>query len=299
MLVAVLSFVLLQLVLCRSQLESFVRANHTVSHGFASYSELKGPDREMLQSLLPLVDPNHGFRHCSRNMAAMQSLQGLDSSYVDGLLAMKLLHGGFGIVSKPRKRCTALLTKAALTLPDGDIVETGTFIGTSAAIIMKVLMDFDSCERKLWVFDSFEGLPAPTEEDGAQGSAGGFAATLETFEDNLRSVDAYDEDKLVITKGWFAEVCGPSKVSKIAFLRLDGDLFASTWDAIVALYDRVIPGGFVYVDDYGSFVGCRKAIDKFRAQLGIFEPLHYVRENDAGSRSIVFEAVWWMKRAHK
>eukprot|EP01039_Chlorochromonas_danica_P002057 gene2057-2245_t len=229
----------------------------------------------------------------------MHSLYNADSSFIDQVSDLQLLHGGLGIVSNPRKRATALLTKAALTLPQGDIVETGTFIGTSAAIILKVMQEFDSCDRKLWVFDSFEGLPPPTKEDEDQGSEGGFQIDEETFIANIKSANLYDPAKLVITKGWFKDVCKQSPVQQIAFLRLDGDLFASTWDALVALYDRVIPGGFIYVDDYGSFTGCRKAVDRFRNQLGIFEPLHFVRENEPSSRAITFEAAWWMKRVHQ
>jgi hypothetical protein len=86
-------------------------------------------------------------------------------------------------------------------------------------------------------------------------------------------------------------------VKDIAFLRLDGDLFVSTWDPLAAFYDRVIPGGYIYVDDYGSFNGCREAIDKFRFENKIFEPLRFVREDDLVTRRISFEAVWWQKRA--
>ena len=102
----------------------------------------------------------------------------------------------------------------------------------------------------------------------------------------------------MITKGWFKDTLHVSKVSKIAFLRLDGDLFESTWDAISALYDRLIPGGIVYVDDFGSFVGCQTAIQKFRTMHKIYEPLHYIMEQPPNMHfsQIVFEAVWWVKR---
>ncbi|RYG99328.1 hypothetical protein EON65_50370, partial [archaeon] len=173
---------------------------------------------------------------------------------------------------------------------------TGTYIGTSAAIILQILKDYDFCSRKLWVFDSFEGLPVPTKEDKGQGAPGKFNITVDMFKRNMIAAGVYDEKQLVITKGWFRDTCAQSKVEKIAYLRLDGDLFASTWDAITALYARVVPGGIVYVDDYGSFAGCRQAIELFRTQLGIYEPLHYVRENEGKSRRIEFEAVWWVKR---
>eukprot|EP01031_Cornospumella_fuschlensis_P008682 gene8682-10697_t len=203
----------------------------------------------------------------------------MDSEYVDSIISTKLPYGGKDIVTKARKRTTAWLTRASLTVPVGDIVETGTYFGTSAAIILRVMKDFDLCHRKLWVFDSFEGLPMPSKEDRWQGTFGKFNATEDTFKRNMMAAGVYDEARLVVTKGWFRDTCPQSKVEKIAFLRLDGDLFASTWDAITALYAKVVPGGIVYVDDYGSFMGCRQAIDLFREQLGIYETLHYVREN--------------------
>lgn len=104
-----------------------------------------------------------------------------------------------------------------------------------------------------------------------------------------------------VVKGWFNETCRASEVKQISFLRLDGDLFDSTWDAISALYKRVVPGGYIYVDDFGSFEGCRDAVNLFRQRYGIFEPLQYIRENNDQGKSpdlsiILFEAVWWQKR---
>jgi Macrocin-O-methyltransferase (TylF) len=62
------------------------------------------------------------------------------------------------LVAPNRLRATALLTKSAiLSCTPGDIVETGVYSGGSSAMIMKVLLDFDHCNRKFWAFDSFEG----------------------------------------------------------------------------------------------------------------------------------------------
>ena len=66
--------------------------------------------------------------------------------------------------------------------------------------------------------------------------------------------------------GWFNETCSQSPVSAISLLRMDGDLFESTWDVLVALYDRVLPGGFIYVDDYGGYNGCQVGT-KWRANI--------------------------------
>ena len=81
--------------------------------------------------------------------------------------------------------------------------------------------------------------------------------TQERYENNLKRVGAWNDSIIVISKGWFNDTCRQSPVKRISFLRLDGDIFVSTWDALTTLYDRVVPGGYVYVDDYGSFNGCR------------------------------------------
>jgi O-methyltransferase len=67
-------------------------------------------------------------------------------------------------------------------------------------------------------------------------------------------------------------------------------LYVSTWDAITALYDRVVIGGLIYVDDYGAFNGCREAINEFRTQRKIYEPIYYIKENNGR-----VEAIWWRK----
>ncbi len=236
-------------------------------------------------------------RPCS-NTPDLKPLTALDEEYVTVTTMMSLFFGGLGIVSPPRKRATALLAKSALTLPHGDMVETGCYYGTSAAIMLKILKDFDPCySKKLWVFDSFTGLPPPTKEDNNQGRAGLFSSTEELFLNNMKDAQVYDEKRLVVTKGWFNDTLPGSPVEKISFLRLDGDLFVSTWDALENLYHRVVPGGYIYVDDYGSFYGCKEAIDKFRAKHKISETIHYVNEKPK-SGAITFEAIWWVKRSH-
>lgn len=137
------------------------------------------------------------------------------------------------------------------------------------------------------------GLPDIVAKDNGGdlhvGMKGGFRVDQEKFISNMKKVKAWDS-RLVVTKGWFKDTGPACPVKKISFLRLDGDLYSSTYDAISAFYDRVVHGGLIYVDDYGSFNGCREAIDEFRTQRRIFEPLHMVKEH-SGS----IEAVWWRK----
>lgn len=281
--------------------------NTTSMNGFVELGDLHGVDSKILHELSHHVS-NNLRRH---NLCAMSQkdidtamkfpLHALNTKYIDNNINIDLPIGGQGIVSPPRKRATALLSKAALTLPTGDFVETGSYIGTSAIIMLRILRDFDRCHRKLWIFDSFEGLPLPTKEDHNQGVPGQFFVTVDNFTTNLKFADVYAKDNPVITKGWFKDTVGVSAVKQISFLRLDGDLFESTWDAITGLYDRVVPGGIIYVDDYGSFVGCARAVEKFRLTKKIYEPLHYVQERGGNPLNqefpiIIFEAVWWVKR---
>ena len=216
-----------------------------------------------------------------------------ENTYVERLI--KAVHDkGLDLVSSPRKRVTVLLTKAAVaSCVPGAVVETGVYTGGTSIVIMKTLMDFDRCDRVLWTFDSFEGLPEVGAEDTNgtlnQGVRGEFSATQMVFEDNLKALHAWDH-RIRVVKGWFNETIPPLKhdIGPIAFLRLDGDLFTSTFEVLNLLYDQLNHGGVIYVDDYGSFTGCRRAVDKFRAMRKIWEPLHDVYE-----RGGEVEAVWW------
>lgn len=98
--------------------------------------------------------------------------------------------------------------------------------------------------------------------------------------------------RLQVREGWFNDTTkkASAEIEQIALLRLDGDLFVSTWDPLINLYDKVTPGGYIYVDDYGSFKGCHEAINRFRYERRIYETMHWIREPSG-----VVEAVWWQK----
>jgi len=79
-------------------------------------------------------------------------------------------------------------------------------------------------------------------------------------------------------------------IKSISFLRLDGDLYVSTIQPLEILWDKLSVGGFIYVDDYGSFQGCRNAVNEFRKKRNITTPMVQIEERDDK-----FEAVWWQK----
>jgi O-methyltransferase/8-demethyl-8-(2,3-dimethoxy-alpha-L-rhamnosyl)tetracenomycin-C 4'-O-methyltransferase len=159
----------------------------------------------------------------------------------------------------------------------GDLIETGVWRGGACIFMRAILKGYGVTDRKVFVADSFEGLPPPNP-DLYPADAGDQHHTFEPLAVSLEQVQAnfgkYDllDDQVVFLKGWFKDTLPTAPVERLSVLRLDGDMYESTMDALVALYDKVSPGGYVIVDDF-VMAGCNKAILDFRAQRGIVEPI--------------------------
>lgn len=149
--------------------------------------------------------------------------------------------------------------------------------------------------RRLHLFDSFEGIPEPDAAvDGAlaveqvqsvNGGVGGrlvavqglyekYAGSVGTLEDNRRLLEqeiGYPAEFIRYHRGWFQDTvpADAGLIGPIAILRLDGDWYASTKVCLDHLAPRVARGGFIIVDDYGTYDGCRKAVDEYRAAKGV------------------------------
>ena len=93
------------------------------------------------------------------------------------------------------------------------------------------------------------------------------------------------DEQVVFLKGWFKDTLAKAPIERLAVLRLDGDLYESTMDALNPLYAKVASGGFIIVDDYFALTQCERAISEFRATHGISDPIHKI--DDAG--------VYWRK----
>lgn len=132
-----------------------------------------------------------------------------ENSVVDEIIAT-VSKAKFSMATPPRVKATAYLTKAALSLPYGDVVETGTYTGGTAAIIMTTIMAFDNCDRKFWAFDSFQGLPERTIEDGqmfgAKAGAGAYKTSLAQLKYNLNKLNAWNESIIRVAKGLITRV---------------------------------------------------------------------------------------------
>jgi O-methyltransferase len=134
-------------------------------------------------------------------------------------------------------------------------------------------------DRRVWVADSFRGLPPPAPErypvdrGDHLHTIRALAVSLEAVRANFARYGMLD-DQVVFLEGWFRDTLPAAPIAKLAILRLDGDMYESTMDALSALYDKVSEGGFVIVDEYGAYPRCRAAIDDFRAQRKIAEHMH-------------------------
>ena len=108
------------------------------------------------------------------------------------------------------------------------------------------------------------------------------------FEQNVQTFNV-TRARLRIVPGWFRDSLPPTGLKQIAFLRLVGDLYNSTRDAIERLEPLVVRGGIIYVDDYAKFPGCAAAIDEYRASRQLKEPLRPIMARSK------FQALWWRK----
>ncbi|MDT3734808.1 MAG: TylF/MycF family methyltransferase [Denitratisoma sp.] len=155
----------------------------------------------------------------------------------------------------------------------GDFIETGVWRGGACIYLRAVLEAYGVKDRKVWAADSFEGLPPP---DAAYPADSGdtfhtyseLAVPLETVRHNFERYGLLD-GQVVFLKGWFKDTLPGAQTGPLAILRMDGDMYESTMDALSHLYDRVSVGGYVIVDDYRVVEGCRKAVDEFRSRRNI------------------------------
>ena len=144
-------------------------------------------------------------------------------------------------------------------------------------IFMRALLKcYGVQERSVWAADSFEGLPKPNTR--LFGNRAGvdlsnkdlLKVSLDEVKENLARFGLLD-DQVKFLKGWFCDTLPSAPIKQLALLRLDGDLYESTIDALNALYHRVSPGGYVIVDDYNSWHSCKEAVNDFRNKHQIEE----------------------------
>jgi hypothetical protein len=159
---------------------------------------------------------------------------------------------------------------------EGAIVECGVWRGGSMMVVARTLLELGNTERDLYLFDTYEGMPPPTEDDvmytGASatelmewqqpGSRILAEASLDEVRTNVLSV-GYPEERIHFVPGLVEDTIPEQAPAVIALLRLDTDWYESTRHELEHLYPRLAVGGPLIIDDYGHWAGARKAVDEY------------------------------------
>lgn len=173
---------------------------------------------------------------------------------------------------------------------DGDLAECGVWRGGGCILMAGYAAAYGLVGKRIFAADSFQGLPQPSSPHDA-----GLDLSKERFPELAVSLDAVretfrayglDRPNVQYLPGWFKDSLPAAPISRLALLRMDGDLYESTIDILSNLYDKVVPGGIVVVDDYGAIEACRLAIRDFFQERGPSEP---------AMQEIDWTGVWFRK----
>nr|WP_206765554.1 TylF/MycF family methyltransferase [Paenibacillus dendritiformis] len=158
---------------------------------------------------------------------------------------------------------------------EGDFIETGVWRGGACIFMRGFLKAYGITGRRVWVADSFEGLPPPDVEKYPV-DAGLELHTVDflkvSMEEVARNFQKYDllDSQVQFLKGWFKDTLPSAPIDKIAIARLDGDMYSSTMDSLTNLYPKVSPGGYIIIDDY--------AISNYAPAVHDFRNLHQIQD---------------------
>ena len=209
---------------------------------------------------------------------------------IPGTLGPSTAHTMVGV---DRLRNLQELVQAALdeNIP-GDFIETGVWRGGCCILMRGILAANGDGERKVYVADSFAGVPPPkpdlypADRDSRFHLHPELAVPLDVVKANFERYGLLD-GQVIFVKGFFCDTLPLLRSGPFALIRLDGDLYESTYVALQHLYPKVSPGGFVIIDDFGVGAECRQAVLHYRAQQGITAPIHQIDRS----------GVWWRKPA--
>jgi hypothetical protein len=167
----------------------------------------------------------------------------------------------------------------------GDLLEAGVWRGGSCIFMRAILRAYGITDRTVWVADSFAGFPEPDPAKYPADLAFGTDGAKNYFErlDYPIAVDVAEvrarfgrygllDDQVRFLEGFFEDTLPGAPVDQLALLRVDGDYYKSTYEALDAMYPRLQPGGFVIIDDLW-LPTCHKAVDDYRAEHDIQDPI--------------------------
>ena len=159
----------------------------------------------------------------------------------------------------------------------GDFIETGVWRGGTTIFMRAILKAYEVKDRRVWVADSFEGLPAPDVEKYPLDAESLFhlredlSVSLEQVKANFEAYGLLDE-QVCFLEGWFRNTLPTASIQKLSILRLDGDMYESTMDSLSNLYPKLSVGGYCIIDDY-EIAMCRQAVHAYRDKYQITEEI--------------------------
>ncbi len=182
----------------------------------------------------------------------------------------------------------------------GDFVECGVWKGGAAMMMALTLKQLGATDRKIWLYDTYEGMSKPTEEDASVIPGKGSVLKMWEREQKgdhnewcygpLEGVKAamestgYPQDKITYIKGMVEDTIPATVPQKIALLRLDTDFYSSTKHEMEHLYPLLEQGGILILDDYNYWAGARQAVDEYLTANNITLFLH--RDDESGATGI-------------
>jgi O-methyltransferase len=156
----------------------------------------------------------------------------------------------------------------------GDLIEAGVWRGGATIFMRAALKAHGDTSRTVWVADSFEGLPAPNvsrypaDRGDAHHTVSELRVGVEQVKHNFRRYGLMD-DQVKFLVGWFKDTLPSAPIDRIAVMRLDGDMYESTIQALEALYPKLSVAGYCIIDDYGLLPGAKRAVHDYRTAMGI------------------------------
>ncbi|MCB0870980.1 MAG: class I SAM-dependent methyltransferase [Solirubrobacterales bacterium] len=169
---------------------------------------------------------------------------------------------------------------------EGDVIEAGTWRGGSSILMRATLDSLGENSRKVWLADSFSGFPEPDDESFPEDRNLNFGISVDLSKADFLAVPVEEvrgnferlglNHDLEFVEGFFEDTMEGLSDGRWSLVRLDGDTYESTMLSLRALYPGLAKGGYLVLDDYGFLPECKRAVEEFRAEHGITEPIEAI-----------------------
>lgn len=219
---------------------------------------------------------------------AVLSAEGERNARIDGLAWLPDAHTMIG--ARRLDNLQACIEDVVERDVPGDLIEAGVWRGGASIFMRAVLKAYGVEDRNIWLADSFQGLPPPNDAlfpadaGDLHHSVEELSVSLDEVRHNFGLYELLD-DRVQFLPGWFRDTLAQAPIERLAVIRIDADMYESTTQVLEALYPKLAPGGYVIVDDYGGIPACRRAVDDYRAAMGITDDI----------RTIDWTGIYWRR----